>query len=68
MGFSVDNWQMNCLVLMAETIVLRVIAYCIYKFRLRKLNKNGIIYSERFQFYQGLDLTCFILFIFWWIQ
>ena len=48
MGFSTDNWQMNCLVLMAETIVLRVIAYCIYKFRLRKLNKNGIIYSERF--------------------
>jgi len=43
MGFAADHWQMNCLVLMAETIVLRVIAYCIYKFRLRKLNKNGII-------------------------
>ena len=43
MGFSVENWRLNIAVLMAETVIFRLIAYCIYKYRLRKLNKNSII-------------------------
>ena len=41
MGFSLDNWWINVTVLFLETVIIRILAFVIYKFRLRKLNKNS---------------------------
>ena len=43
MGFSSDMWWTNIAVLFLETVLIRILAYVIYKFRLRKLNKNSIL-------------------------
>ena len=43
MGFSADMWWTNIAVLFLETVLIRILAYVIYKFRLRKLNKNSIL-------------------------
>ena len=40
-----ENWKINIISLFFEMILLRFVAYCIYKFRLRKLNKNSIIWA-----------------------
>ncbi len=45
MGFSSDMWWTNIAVLFLETVLIRILAYVIYKFRLRKLNKNSILWD-----------------------